>query len=298
MRSTGAYVAVIALLLASAVALQVWRDRGWQPYEPATPVLWLQNADTMRRISLGFDSLIADAYWIRAVVYYGRQRLSEREDKNFDLLYPFLDFVTTLDPRFKTAYRFGAVFLSEPSPGGPGRPELAVQLLERGAERSPHEWEYLHDIGFVYFWSVGDYAQAADWYERASRIAGAPFWLKSTAAAMLVQGGDRESARTIWEHMLESADDEWLRNEARTRLAQFDALDVIDRLNIELWRYKARAGRLPQGWDELVRARVLRAVPLDPAGVAYEIDPVNEDVSVSPTSPLWPMPDRFKPVPR
>jgi len=130
-RSTGAYVAVIALLLAFAVALQVWRDRGWQPYEPATPVLWLQNADTMRRISLGFDSLIADTYWIRAVVYYGRQRLTEREDKNFDLLYPFLDFVTTLDPRFKTAYRFGAVFLSEPSPGGPGRPELAVKLLER-----------------------------------------------------------------------------------------------------------------------------------------------------------------------
>lgn len=298
MRSTGAYAAVIALLLASAVALQVWRDRGWQPYEPATPVLWLQNADTMRRISLGFDSLIADAYWIRAVVYYGRQRLSEREDKNFDLLYPFLDFVTALDPRFKTAYRFGAVFLSEPSPGGPGRPELAVELLERGAERSPHEWEYLHDIGFVYFWSVGDYAQAADWYERASRIAGAPIWLKSTAAAMLVQGGDRESARTIWEHMLESADDEWLRNEARTRLAQFDALDVIDRLNTELWRYKAKTGRLPQSWDELVRARVLRAVPLDPAGVPYEIDPVNEDVDVSQGSPLWPMPDRFKPVPR
>jgi len=297
-RSTGAYVAVIALLLAFAVALQVWRDRGWQPYEPATPVLWLQNADTMRRISLGFDSLIADTYWIRAVVYYGRQRLTEREDKNFDLLYPFLDFVTTMDPRFKSAYRFGAVFLSEPSPGGPGRPELAVKLLERGAERSPHEWEYLHDIGFVYFWSVGDYAQAADWYERASRIAGAPIWLKSTAAAMLVQGGDRESARTIWEHMLESADDEWLRNEARTRLAQFDALDVIDRLNIELWRYKAKTGRLPQSWDELVRARVLRAVPLDPAGVAYEIDPMNEDVYVSQGSPLWPMPDRFKPVPR
>lgn len=298
MRSTGAYVAVIALLLASAVGLQVWRDRGWQPYEPATPVLWLQNADTMRRISLGFDSLIADAYWIRAVVYYGRQRLSEREDKNFDLLYPFLDFVTTLDPRFKSAYRFGAVFLSEPAPGGPGRPELAVQLLERGAERSPHEWEYLHDVGFVYFWSVGDYAQAADYYERASRIPGAPIWLKSTAAAMLLQGGDRESARTIWHHMLESADDEWLRNEAITRLAQFDALDVIDQLNIELWRYMARAGRLPQSWDELVRARVLRAVPLDPAGVPYEIDPVNEDVSVSQQSPLWPMPDRFKPAAR
>jgi hypothetical protein len=138
--STRAYLIVIALLLSLAVALQVWRDRGWQPYEPATPVLWLQDAATMRRLALGFDSLIADVYWMRAVVYFGRQRLSERQDKNYDLLYPFLDFVTTLDPRFTTAYRFGAIFLSEAAPGGPGRPDLAVTLLPGGAERTPERW--------------------------------------------------------------------------------------------------------------------------------------------------------------
>src|SRR5687767_7952499 len=82
---TVAYVFAIALLLGAAVGVQVWRDRGWQPYEPATPVLWLQNAETMQRMSLGFDSLIADIYWIRAVVYFGEQRLSERTDKTYDL---------------------------------------------------------------------------------------------------------------------------------------------------------------------------------------------------------------------
>jgi tetratricopeptide (TPR) repeat protein len=297
-RSTAGYLSAIALLLAVAVALQVWRDRGWQPYEPATPILWLENADTVRRLSLGFDNLIADVYWMRAVVYYGRQRLSEAEDKNYDLLYPFLNFVTTLDWRFKTAYRFGAVFLSEPPPGGPGRPDLAVDLLNRGLERSPLAWEYPHDVGFVYFWVYGDYQQAADWYERASRIEGAPLWLKSTTAAMRLEGGDRDSARVIWRQMYESADDEWLRNEASTRLAQFDALDAIDELNTILWRYAAQTGRVPERWDELVRARVLRGVPLDPAGVPYEIDQVNEDVKVSEQSPLSPMPLRFKPAPR
>ena len=298
MRSTGAYVIVIVVLLTAGVALQVWRDRGWEPYEPATPVLWLQNADMMRKLALGFDTLVADIYWIRTVVYFGRQRLSERADKNYELLYPFLDFVTTLDWRFKTAYRFGAIFLAEDPPGGPGRPDLAVALLERGWRRSPQEWTYPHDIGFVYFWSYGDYVQAAEWYERASRLEGAPLWLKSTAASMLLEGGERQSAREIWQQMYDAAEDEWLRNEARTRLAQFDALDAIDALNVIAWRYQARTGRFPARWEELVRMRMLRGVPLDPAGVPYELDVRGENVDVSRQSPLWPMPPRLKPAAR
>jgi tetratricopeptide (TPR) repeat protein len=293
--STRAYLIVIALLLSLAVALQVWRDRGWQPYEPATPVLWLQDAATMRRLALGFDSLIADVYWMRAVVYFGRQRLSERQDKNYDLLYPFLDFVTTLDPRFTTAYRFGAIFLSEAAPGGPGRPDLAVTLLKGGAERTPERWEYLRDIGFVYFMAYRDYEQAAEWYQRAAEIEGAPFWLQSTAAAVLVQGGEREAARLIWRQMLEGAEDEWLKREAQTRLAQFEALDAIDQLNQVLWTFKLRMGHLPGDWRPVVALGMLRGIPVDPAGVPFEIDADNELVTVSNSSPLWPMPDDFKP---
>ena len=32
---------------------------------------------------------------------------------------------TGLDPYFNIAYRFGAIFLSESKPDGPGRPDLA-----------------------------------------------------------------------------------------------------------------------------------------------------------------------------
>lgn len=298
MQSSRTYVVVIALLLAVAVGLQVWRDRGWQPYEPATPVLWLQDAATMRRLALGFDSLIADVYWMRAVVYFGRQRLDTRADKNYDLLYPFLDLVTTLDVRFTTAYRFGAIFLSEAPPGGPGRPDLAVELLQRGAERTPERWEYLHDIGFVYFMTYRDYGQAAEWYQRASEIEGAPFWLKTTAAAALVQGGEREAARLIWQQMFETAADDWLKRESRTRLAQFDAMDTIDELNHVLWTFKLRMGYLPAAWDDVVAAQLLRGVPRDPAGTPFEIDRESETVKVSTSSPLWPMPDDFQPTVR
>lgn len=295
MRSTALSIVVIALLLTTAVGVQVWRDRGWQPYEPATPVLWLQRAETMRKLALGFDNIIADAYWIRAVVYFGRQRLSTRPDKNYDLLYPYLDFVTTLDPRFMTAYRFGAIFLSEPPPGGPLRPDLAIELLKRAAATSPHRWEYAHDIAFVYYWTYRDYVKGAEWMQRASEIPNAPLWLKSSAATMLELGRDRESARQIWAQMRDSAQEEWLKQTAELRIAQLDALQAIERLNEMVWRYEARTGRMPGTWQELIAARVIRAVPLDPAGVPFELDQFNEDVRLSTKSPLWPLPHDFGP---
>jgi hypothetical protein len=288
-RTTIAYCTAIVVLLSASIGLQVWRDRGWQPYEPATPILWLQDSESVRKMSLGFENIIADVYWIRTVVYFGQQRLSTRADKNYDLLYPYLDFVTRLDPRFTTAYRFGAVFLTERMPAGPDRPDLAIDLLLRGFEHSPR-WEYLHGIAFVHFWSRRDHIEAARWMERASQLPGAPAWLKPSTAAMLALGDDRESARRLWEQMRDTAEEDWIRRTADLRIGQLAAMDAIDELNLTVWRYQARTGRMPASWQELVRARVVRGIPLDPAGVPFDLDQVNEDVRLSRSSPLWPLP--------
>ena len=290
MTRTPHFLVAIALLMTLAVALQVWRDRGWQPYEPETPVQWLEAGPTVRRLTLGFDSLLADFYWIRAVVYFGRQRLSTAVDKNYDLLHPLLELVTTLDPRFTVAYRFGAFFLSEPPPNGPGRPDLAIDLLQRGVQVSPHKWEYLHAIGFVHYWSYRNYADAATWLEKASEVVGAPIWLKSSAALMRAETGDRAAARRLWGELHDSVDDDSLRRLAEARIAQFDALDAIEVLNEVVWRFKARMGRPASSWEDLVAVGVLGRVPTDPAGVPYVLDAVNDSVRLSEKSPLWPLP--------
>jgi hypothetical protein len=296
-RHTSHYLLAIAGLLAAAIGLQVWRDRGWQAYQPPTPVTWLRAGPQIRRAALGFDALLADIYWIRAVVYFGRQGLSTDPEKNFDLLHPFLDLVTTLDPRFTSAYRFGAVFLSEAMPEGPGRPDLAMDLLQRGHDRNPERWEYLHDIGFVEYWYRRNFGSAARWFERAAEVPGAPFWLKSTAAMMHTQSGDRASARDLWRHMIETAETENIVNMARLRLAQFDAMDALDALDALIARFSTATGRLPTDWSELVAARLLRGVPQDPTGKPYEIDPATGRARVSERSPLWPMPQGFTATP-
>lgn len=290
-------VAAVAGLLALSIGLQIVRDRGWQPYQPTTPMLWFQSGPLLKRVALGFDNVIADIYWMRAVVYYGGNRRADDKNRNFDLLDPLLTFVTTLDPQFRVAYRFGAIFLTEAYPRGPGRPDRAIALLERGIEANPNTWEYLHDIGFVYYWWLNDYKTAAEWFAKAGEIPGAAEWLAPLAATTLAQGGDRQSSRFLWRQLLETSDVEWLRRNAEHRLTQLDAMDVLDELNRASRRFTAREGQPPRSWRELIAGERLRGVPVDPAGVPFVLDPATGRIDISPQSQLWPLPTA-KPMPQ
>ena len=292
----GRAFAVIALLLAAAIAVQAVRDRGWQPYEPESAILWLRSGEAAKRLALGFDTIVSDVYWIRAVIYYGGRRRVETR-RTYDELFPLLDLTTSLDPQFKVAYRFGALFLSEPPPGGPGRPDQAIALLERGAERDG-DWEYYEDIGFVHYWWKHDYLSAAEWFKKAATRPGAPSWLTGLAATTLAVGGSRESSRQLWTELLNNNDASYIQGQAKHRLLQLDAMDAIDQLAASLQRFKDREGRMPRTWQELINGERLTGIPLDPAGVPFVVDTVTGKIDVSKQSPLWPLPTEPKVGPR
>jgi tetratricopeptide (TPR) repeat protein len=194
----------------------------------------------------------------------------------------------TLDPHFDVAARLGAIFLSEGYPGGPGRPDQALALLEKGMRRDPDRWQYPHDIGFVQYWWLKDYPEAARQFDRAAKLPGAPLWLRTMAAVTLTKGGERESARTLWQELLDTADVDWLRQAATFRLRQLAALDDIDALTAIVARVRPGVAG-PIDWNTLVRARVLAAVPTDPTGVAYELT-ADGTVTIGPSSTLGPLP--------
>ena len=149
----------------------------------------------------------------------------------------------------------------------------------------------MQDIGFVHYWWRHDYQAAADWFERASQVPGAPWWLRSLAATTLAEGGDRRSSRMMWEAIRESAEIDWLRSDAERRLMQLDALDQIDALQRARRRFAAQRGRAARATGRaLIRAGVFRGIPLDPTGTPYELD-ADGRVALSPTSPLFPLPD-------
>jgi hypothetical protein len=285
----GVLLAVIALLLAVSIGVQVVRDRGWAPYQPENPLLWVQSGPLMQRLVLGYDNLVADAYWIRAVIYFGGKRRAEGRQPSFELLYPLLDLVTTLDPHFRIAYRFGAIFLAEASPSSAAGIEQAVTLLRRGIDRDFGRWEYFHDIGFIYYWWVRDYQQAAEWFLKGAEQPGAAQWLRPLAATTLATGGQRDTSRKLWTELLNS-DMDFIKSQARLRLQQLDAMDVIAQLTAALQRFVDRERRYPGSWEELARAEGWRAVPTDPTGMRFVFDPKLGYVDLNRKSTLWPLP--------
>ena len=280
----------LVALLGTAVLCEVVRDRRYGAPAPARGVLYIRSGEALTRMSLSYSAVLADVYWIRVLQYYGGTRLSKGGTKDYSLLYPLLDITTTLDPYFNVAYRFGAIFLAEAYPGGAGRPDLAVALLQKGVRHQPDKWQYLQDIGFVHYWWRHDYKEAAAWFEKGAQVPGAPWWLRSMAAVTMTKGGDRRTSRVLWEAQLAGAENEWLRNEATRRLRQLDALDAIDALEPIAHRFAARTGRFPASWDALVSAGDLRGIPVDPTGVPYLLDSARRAVTVSPQSGLSPMP--------
>jgi len=282
-------VALFIVLMGAVVGLQALHERGGGPPAATTAnMLYVRSPEAVQRLALSYDSLVADVYWIRAVQHYGSTKLSSDPNKQYDLLYPLLDLTTSLDPRFSVAYTFGSIFLAEPPPGGPGRPDLAIALLKKGLRAQPQKWEFAQSIGFVHYWWRQDYDEAAAWFARAAEFPNAPVWMAPLAATTLAQGGRRESSRVLWQHIARDAEDEWFRNEAARRLRQLDAMDELDRLRQVIALFQGRVGRPPSGWEDLRGAGYLRGTPVDPTGAPYRLE--SGTVSLDPRSPLNPLP--------
>ena len=282
-------VALFVVLMGAVVGLQALHERGGGPLAtPTENMLYVRAPEAARRLALSYQSLLADVYWIRAVQHYGSTKLSSDPGKQYDLLYPLLDLTTSLDPRFNVAYSFGSIFLAELPPGGPGRPDLAIALLEKGLRAQPQKWEFAQAIGFVHYWWLQDYGEAAAWFARAAAFTDAPEWLGPLAATTLAEGGRRDSSRLLWQQVARDAEDEWFRNEAERRLRQLDAMDQLDALQQVIAAFQQSAGRPPSGWEELWRAGYLPGIPVDPAGTPYRFQLGVAGLGAG--SPLGPLP--------
>ena len=298
-----ALLVAAAALVTAAVQLQAAREAAYPPRPADEDTVYVTSGSAVRRLAGAYDALAADVYWVRTLQYYGgtKRRLDALppspepppliaaiDHKEYRQLFPLLDITTSLDPRFNIAYRFGAVFLAEPYPGGAGRPDLAVRLLEKGLRERPDKWEYMQDIGFVHYWYRRDYREAAAWFQKAADTPGAPWWLRSLAATTLAQGGDRRSSRVMWQAIRDSAEIDWLRKDAERRLTQLRALDEIDALQQTVDRVAAAAGQVPRSWQPVIDAVGWPGTPADPTGTPYEL--INGRVELSRGSTLYPLP--------
>ena len=231
--------------------------------------IYISSPQLLKHLSLGYEGLLADIYWTRAVQYFGEQHHSDNSD--YRLLWPLLNITTQLDPHLVPAYEFGSAFLTVPPPQGAGEPERAIELVEYGIRNNPDDWHLYYDLGFIYY-DQKNYRAAADAFDRGSRVPNAHPFLKIMAAQTAQHGGETRTAVMLWTSVYETTHDPQIRDNAKSHLASLNADLQCEELEQIVGAYRQRMGRNPAGFVDLVRAGMLRGIPLDPTGTPYELD--------------------------
>src|SRR6266446_8120136 len=227
----------------------------------------LRSGRLLKVMSLEYAPLLADIYWTRVVQYYGNKHV--RKDANLELLWPLLDITTTLDPNLLVAYRFGAAFLSPRAPGGAGRPDLAVQLIQRGIQANPEYWRLYEDLGFVYYFDMKDYNKASEAFLEGSKKPSAYLWMKVMAAKIAAEGESYATSLFLWNDIYESTPDPLVKKNAELHLRLLRVREDCKHLDALADEYAKRYAKRPTRMNELVWAGLLPGIPADPLGFAY-----------------------------
>ncbi len=245
-------------------------------------LLFFSSPSLIKRMALGYDSLLADIYWMRAIQYYGRRDEASKRPVRYKNLATLLDVTTTLDPDLLDAYRSGSSFLAEPDPIGAGQPQEALKLLDKGIRAHPQEWRLYYSKGFVYYWFLQDYKAAGEVWLSASKIPEAPPWMPGLAAMSLSKGGAIEIAISLWQRQYEESTRENIRDNARNHLLSIQVARDLWSLEFLIEKYKSKTGAFPASLQELVRGQTRKYATADPLGTPYRYDPQTGTVRLSP----------------
>jgi tetratricopeptide (TPR) repeat protein len=284
-------IVIAPILLAGIVMLQMRIDAQQKNFAKQNEELLIQSGPLLKKLSLGYNSLLADVYWTRAVQYYGAKLPTS--DRDFRLLAPMLDVATTLDPNLVVAYHFGAFFLSEKQ-GGAGRPDLAVELVKKGVAANPDSWQIAADLGFLYYLRLKDYEKASAAYLQASKIPGAPQIFKLLAARVASKGGAFETSRMIWAETYESTQDPKVKQYALDQLKGLKVQQDEAELNQLAQDYRDRFGSYPSFMMDLITTGMIAGAPVDPEGFPYIFGPDGK-AQLNPKSPIVVEPDKSPP---
>lgn len=242
------------------------------------------NPGAMKRLTLAFNGIAADWYWMRSLQYVGRKVIAYQDanegrldfkglsELNLGLLPSLLKMSATLDPQFMPPYYYGAVLLPEIDG------DQAIALLNQGIAANPQTWRLYQHLGYIY-WQRHDYEHASAVYTTGSKLAGAPAWMTVMGGRMKAEGGSYEAAREMYQHLYDASNDDAVKTMVAAQIMRLDSLAQQIVIRRALLAWVTRSGRCVSSWSDV--AVPLRSAgltldpstqaPIDPSGVPYRL---------------------------
>jgi hypothetical protein len=195
--------------------------------------LFVPEPEHARLSSLGFDTVIADYYWLQALQFVGGSQGDMHQHSA--LIGRLIDVITSLDPWVGHPYRFAAVWLTRDE----ASVRTANRLLERGIAHAPLEWRNRYHLGFNHFFYLEEHRRAAEVFEAALPLAGVPNYLGALVARLRLNAGGLEMAAGFLSELARTAPDEYARAEYLKALDEIETerrARVLDAAREEYWR--------------------------------------------------------------
>lgn len=206
--------------------------------------------ESVRLVSLGFDKLLADCYWLSFIGYYGDSEARKRD--RYALADRYLDLITSLDPQFVQPYWFAAFCVGNDQKN----PKKAAEILDKGIAANQNNWYLPFIAGFNQYMFAKNELGAAKYYRQASKYPGAPDWLERQAKILEAKIPSTVKEINTWTDVYYSVEEEGLKQRAREKLIRL-WLDVYKRSPSEKIRSRAveSLGQLGINVDLMLNSR-------------------------------------------
>lgn len=226
------------------------------------------NPEIAKNISFGFNSILADWYWLNAIQYYG----GGDPYGEYKTLPKLLDNVITLNPKFEYAYVFTLLVVPNEDMA-----DEAFKIGKKGLTNLPDSWQIPYYMGTAYHINQKDYANAGKYLEISASKKDAPAIAKLLAAIYYTKADKREVAYNLYKVMHETSEDEYVRKRAGEYMQN---IEIAYYLEDAVKKYQEKFSKMPTSLNQLVSAKIIPEIPASAIeGRFFELDPATGKVN-------------------
>jgi len=216
--------------------------------------VFLPNGKPMRYMAAGYQSVLADYYWLKGIAYiqFGLER-----GGRLGRMPELYDLIVELDPEWVAVYYWGALFNSALA----REPGESIALLEKGMERVPESWRIPYRLGEIYLVDMGDIEKGREYMLMAAELPNAPEFVEKFAAG-LGDATERYARKALeWIEAWDRAKTQVERATARNRILATLRWCNRDVLALVVKAYEKAYGRPPVIIAQLLESGELSVDP-------------------------------------
>lgn len=174
------------------------------------------NKDLLVFLSAGNKRFLTDLLWVQTLIESDLDHYSGGDLNSW--MYLRFSTIAALDPYFYENYRWGGQYLAIVKDDLQG----AASLMEKGIKYFPDDYALNYNLGFSYYYELGDYKKGIQYMEKIERHPNAPVYIPSLVMKMKIElGFDYNTVLSLIYDMMTSTKDEHLKEKLS---ADFHAL--------------------------------------------------------------------------